>query len=121
MKNKSSNAALLKRAVISALGAVGIKETEIAFNGNRIEVASCGLSVIPALDSERKPVWKAETSYSVMRLEDAFETSVNSVLFMVPIKDDIALARKLAIHVGIAKVDAALDRLLIETPGRLQG
>lgn len=119
MRNKTGNAALLKRAVTSALAAVGVKEAEIKFLGNKIEVESCGVTVVPAIDGGKR-VWKAEGSYSVMRMEDAFESSVSSILFTVALEDDLLLARKLAQYVAITKVDAALDAVLIETPGRMQ-
>lgn len=119
MKNKTGNAALLKRAIINALAAVGVKETEIKFNGTRIDVEACGLTVAPALDNGKR-VWKAEGRYSVMRMDDAFESEVSTILFTVPLEDDLLLARKIAIHVAVTKVDAALDAVLIETPGRMQ-
>nr|WP_250807747.1 hypothetical protein [Neorhizobium tomejilense] len=119
MRNKTGNAALLKRAVTSALAAVGIKEDEVKFQGNRIEIPSCGVTVSPALE-EGKRVWKAEGGYSVMRMEDAFETPITSVLFTVRLEDDLLLARKLAIHVAVTRVDAALDAVIIEAPGRMQ-
>jgi hypothetical protein len=119
MKNRSGNAAILKRAVTSALSAVGLKDDEIRFSGNRIELPTCGIVVGPALDNGRR-IWKAEGSYSVLRMEDAFESQISSILFTVPLEDDYLLARKLALQVAVTKVDAALDAAMIEGHGRLQ-
>jgi len=112
MKNKTGNAVLLKRALISALGAVGVKETEIKFVGHKIEIESCGINVSPALDDGRR-VWKAEGSFSMMRMEDAFEHKVTTQLFTVPLEDDLMLVRRVAAHVAISRIDAAIDALLV--------
>lgn len=119
MRSKTGNAALLKRAITSSLAAIGVKETEIKFTGNRIEVPLCGVTIVPALDNGKR-VWKAEATYSVMRLDDAFESEVTQQLFTVPLNDDMLLARKLALHIAVTKVDASLDSVVIETSGRLQ-
>ncbi|MCV9963540.1 hypothetical protein OIU34_16680 [Pararhizobium sp. BT-229] len=119
MRNKTGNAALLKRAITSSLAAIGVKETEVKFNGNKIEVPLCGVTVSPALEGGKR-VWKAEGTYSVMRLDDAFENEVTAQLFTVPLEDDLLLARKLALHIAVTKVDASLDAVLMEAPGRMQ-
>lgn len=119
MRNKTGNAALLKRAITSSLAAIGVKETEVKFNGNKIEVPLCGITVSPVLEGGKR-VWKAEGTYSVMRLDDAFENEVTAQLFTVPLEDDLLLARKLALHIAVTKVDASLDAVLMEAPGRLQ-
>lgn len=119
MRNKTGNPALLKRAVAASLAAVGIKEADVKFQGNKIAVVSAGITVVPAIE-DGKRVWKAEGTYSVMRMEDAFETEVSSVLFSVPLEDDLLLARKLAVHVAVTRIDASLDAVLIEAPGRMQ-
>jgi hypothetical protein len=120
MRNKTGNAALLKRAITSSLAAIGIKETEIKFVGNKIEVPVCGVSIAPALENTKR-VWKAEHTISIMRLEDAFESEKTLQLFTVPLNDDMLLARKLALHIAVTKIDASLDSVVTETSGRLQG
>jgi hypothetical protein len=119
MRSKTGNAALLKRAITSSLAAIGVKETEIKFIGNKIEVPVCGVTIAPSLENGRR-VWKAESTYSVMRLDDAFENEVTQQLFTVALEDDMLLARKLALHIAVTKVDASLDAVVIETSGRLQ-
>jgi hypothetical protein len=119
MRSKTGNAAQLKRVVIASLAAIGIKETEIRFADNRIEVPVAGVTVLPAL-VDGKRVWKAEGRYSVMRLDDAFENEVTSQLFTVTLGDDLLLARKLALHIAVTRVDSALDAAVMETTGRLQ-
>ncbi|MBY3151176.1 hypothetical protein HFO56_01980 [Rhizobium laguerreae] len=119
MRSKTGNAALLKRAITSSLAAVGLKETEIKFVGNKIEVPVCGVTVAPSLENGKR-VWKAEGTCSVMRLEDAFENEFTQQLFTVPLEDDLLLARKLALHIAVTKVDASLDSVVQEAAGRLQ-
>jgi hypothetical protein len=113
------NANLLKRAVVNALVAVGMKEAEIKFSGSRIELGGANISVSPAL-IDGKRVWKAEGRHHVMRMEDAHETEVTTVLFTVPLESDLLLARKLAIHVSVTKIDAALDATVTENASSLQ-
>jgi hypothetical protein len=119
MRNKTGNAALLKRALTSSLAAVGVKESEVVFNGNKIEIPTHGITIAPAIEGGKR-VWKAEGKHSVMRLDDAFEHEVTVQLFTVSLEDDLLLARKLALHVAVTNVDASLDAVVKEALGRMQ-
>jgi hypothetical protein len=112
MKSKTGNHLLLKRALTATLSAVGLKETDVKFNGARIDIASCGVVVAPAL-VDGKRVWKADHSFSLMGMEDAFERPVTTQLFTVPLEDDLLLARRLATHVATTRIDAAIDAILV--------
>lgn len=116
---RSKPATPFKTAITAALSAVGIKESEINISANRLEIPTVGIVVTPAL-VQGKRVWKAERRYSVMRLEDAFETQVVSQLFTVALEDDLLLVRKLALQAAEIKVDAAIDAVVTEDPGSLQ-
>jgi len=76
--------------------------------------------VITLVLEKGKRVWKAEHTYSVMRLEDAFENRLTTQLFTVPLEDDLLLARRLALHIATSRIDAAIDATLSEDVGGLQ-
>lgn len=119
MKSKSSNLAFLRQAVINALVAIGLKTTEINFLNSRIEIPSCGV-VVKLILEEGARVWKAESTYSMMRLDDAFESKITTQLFTVPLEDELLLARRLAVYISTSRIDVALDATFAENSGRMQ-
>ena len=118
MRQKSKLASL-KLAVVESLSAIGIKSANIKFLNGRIEIPDAGVVVTLVLDKGVR-VWKAESSYSVMKLQDAYESQITTQLFTVPMDDDLLLARRLATHISTVKIDAALDLVLSKITGDLQ-
>lgn len=117
---QKSKLALLKLAVVESLAAIGIKSAGIKFLNGRIEIPDAGIVVTLVLDNGAR-VWKAESMYSVMKLQDAYENQITTQLFTVPMDDDLMLARRLATHISTVKIDAALDVVLSKVTGGLQG
>lgn len=120
MKKTSASPSFMKHLVLKTLAAVGVKEADVLFSSNRIEIPSAGVTVSGLLEDGAR-VWKAEVTYSMMRMEDAFERSITNVLFSVPFGDEIVLARRLAGHVAASRIDAAVDAAVsMAASGRLQ-
>ena len=119
LMRQKSKLASLKLAVVESLSAIGIKSANIKFLNGRIEIPDAGVVVTLVLDKGVR-VWKAESSYSVMKLQDAYESQITTQLFTVPMDDDLLLARRLATHISTVKIDAALDLVLSKITGDLQ-
>lgn len=108
MKRTSRDSELLRRAALAALTAVGLRESDIIFSGNRIEIAPMRITVSPALDGAAR-VWRVDHAFKSRRIEDGYEQSAVTRLFSVPLGEDLMLVRKLATHVATARIDGAID------------
>lgn len=102
-----------RKAVAAACSPLSIGEADILVSGRAISIPAAGLHVSAELSGNGKRVWRAVSRMAVRSVSGEGERVLTEVLFEEPFEKEWQVARRIALHVAEARIDAAIDEAAV--------